>query len=948
MHRILYTLIVCILAIPNLMGKDTHYSYTQLSINEGLSQANVTSILLDQKGDLWIGTKNGLNQYAQQEMKNFFHKIMDKNSLPDNLILHLEEDSLENLWVATANGLAIYNREQNDFRTLTRGRVQSSLCIEGGVLFGGDNVLYFYNYHTKELERIHIQPEGPTIVPIEYRIQKILPFEGTKVLIGTRKKGLFTYDYQTREVKSLTKHFPVFLLFSVCIASDQCIYASFYGNGVYRFDHSGNILDSYMTKNSGLNNNYVMDMLEHKGKLWMATDGGGINMLDLQTNQISNLTHTSGNRASLPANSITKLYKDYHDNLWIGTVRGGTFSIQESYINTYQDVVMNNPSGLTEKSVSSIYEEKNGKLWIGTDGGGINLYDPSTDKFSHFPATYGDKVVSIAELSEDELLVSLYTKGIFTFNKKTGSYKNFIVVDEETNQKECFYGYLPLVSQVSDDKIYIISYGSWIYHIKEKKFAPLQLPKKSKENTSALKLAYSNHEFSLLQQGKLAFMVTQKDDSAQLLFETNANEEINSMTYDANQQTVWIGTNHGLAYYRMDEKIYRPFPTNLFNSISYLTTDQQGRLWICAENKLFSYTIGENKFTLWNASDGYLPNEIQSKFQMTRNKEFIYLSGSQGLVKIAASIESTETEEPEIYLSDVLYNGQPSLAQIQDGSFSLPWDYQSLVVTFGIKSKDVFQKHLFKFTINTPLGEHSIERYEPNLNLSALSPGKYTLSASCYAKDGSEIRPIQLLTLTVSPPWYKSTWFILLLVLTLTNIFIGTGLWMHRKKTRKMKGDVGELLQTILYSLDTKDDEMEECVPKEKESSEEPTIPVPPPTLSEADQAFLEKMDKLINDNLSNENLSIKFLMDNLAMSRASLYNKVKALTGMGVNDYINRIRIERSVYLLTQTNMSINEISYEVGFSYPRYFSTSFKQVKGMTPTRFKEESKKKGSEPI
>ena len=72
------------------------------------------------------------------------------------------------------------------------------------------------------------------------------------------------------------------------------------------------------------------------------------------------------------------------------------------------------------------------------------------------------------------------------------------------------------------------------------------------------------------------------------------------------------------------------------------------------------------------------------------------------------------------------------------------------------------------------------------------------------------------------------------------------------------------------------------------------------------------------------------------------VYNKVKFLTGLGVNDYINRLRIEKSVFLLTNTNMNINEISYEVGFSYPRYFSTSFKQIKGMTPTRFKEENKK------
>ena len=148
-----------------------------------------------------------------------------------------------------------------------------------------------------------------------------------------------------------------------------------------------------------------------------------------------------------------------------------------------------------------------------------------------------------------------------------------------------------------------------------------------------------------------------------------------------------------------------------------------------------------------------------------------------------------------------------------------------------------------------------------------------------------------------------------------------------------MKGDVGEFLQTVLHSLNTEEDKTGQTENKE-----------PQQVLNEADQVFLDKMDRLIHENLSNEELSAKFLTDHLAMSRASLYNKVKALTGMGVNDYINRIRIERSVYLLTNTDMSINEISYEVGFSYPRYFSTSFKQMKGMTPTRFKEENKKKG----
>lgn len=936
MHRLSFTIITYLFSILCLCGKNSHYSYTQLSINEGLSQANVEAILLDQRGDLWVGTKNGLNHYTQQEMKNYFHRLTDKNSLPHSRVHHLEEDSLGNIWAGTVNGLVMYDREHKHFHTMTRGTVKASFCIPGGVLFGGDNALYFYRYDTQELERIHIHPEGPNTHPIEYRVQKIIPFKEDVLLIGTRKKGLYTYDCRNREIKPFAENLPHFLLFSIYQASNQSLYVSFYGHGVYRLDLQGNLIQNYTTYNSSLSNNYVMDIMEHDGKLWLATDGGGINMIDLETEQFSHLTHITGDKTSLPANSITKLYKDYHNNLWVGSVTAGVFTVKNSYIKTYQDVAMNNPNGLTERTVASIYEEEDGLLWIGTDGGGMNLYDPKKDRFTHYPDTYGDKVISITGFSDDELLVSLYTKGLFTFNKKTGKYKRFIIVDKETDHKECYYGYLPLLSQVSKNKIYIISFGAWIYHTDSRTFTPLSMPKESQGNSAALKLAYTNEEFSLLQQSNIAYIVDQQTNNVRYLFETIDNEEITSMTYNPENRTVWIGTNHGLGYYQMEQKEYKRLPTGMFNSVSYLTMDLQGRLWICAENKLFSYNLQEEAFTSWNKSDGYLPNEIQSNFQTTRMKDFIYLNGSQGLVRIATSIESTSQEAPQVYLSEVHYNGKTADSLIENNQLEIPWDYHSLVLSLGIKSEDIFQKNLLKYTVRSSSGEYSFESYEPQLNLSSLSPDKYSLWVSCYNKDGNENPSVQLLTLLVSPPWYQSSWF-----LTFAGIFIigftaGCARWMHLKKTRQMKGDVGEFLQTVLHSLN-KEDEME------KEASGIAEIPAPQPVLNEADKTFLEKMDKLIQDNLSNEELSAKFLTDHLAMSRASLYNKVKALTGMGVNDYINRIRIERSMYLLTNTDMSINEISYEVGFSYPRYFSTSFKQVKGMTPTRFKEENKKK-----
>jgi YesN/AraC family two-component response regulator len=115
-------------------------------------------------------------------------------------------------------------------------------------------------------------------------------------------------------------------------------------------------------------------------------------------------------------------------------------------------------------------------------------------------------------------------------------------------------------------------------------------------------------------------------------------------------------------------------------------------------------------------------------------------------------------------------------------------------------------------------------------------------------------------------------------------------------------------------------------------------------TISNADEIFMMKFNKIISENLSNPDLTIEYLTDTMAMSRASLYNKVKALTDMGVNDYINKIRIEKAAQLLIKSDMNIAEISCEVGFTYQRYFSSLFKKCKGLTPSEFRDRNREAG----
>jgi AraC-like DNA-binding protein len=64
----------------------------------------------------------------------------------------------------------------------------------------------------------------------------------------------------------------------------------------------------------------------------------------------------------------------------------------------------------------------------------------------------------------------------------------------------------------------------------------------------------------------------------------------------------------------------------------------------------------------------------------------------------------------------------------------------------------------------------------------------------------------------------------------------------------------------------------------------------------------------------------------------------MKNITGMGINDYINKYRIGMACALLRETNKSIADIAFETGFSSQRYFSTLFKQVTGQTPSSYRE----------
>lgn len=106
--------------------------------------------------------------------------------------------------------------------------------------------------------------------------------------------------------------------------------------------------------------------------------------------------------------------------------------------------------------------------------------------------------------------------------------------------------------------------------------------------------------------------------------------------------------------------------------------------------------------------------------------------------------------------------------------------------------------------------------------------------------------------------------------------------------------------------------------------------------LVKKDIQLLEKINQVIEENLQNSDYNIDAIAETLGFSRSAFFKKLKSLTGLAPVDLIKEIRLNKSVELLKNTDMTISEIAYEVGFKEAGYYGKCFRKKYNQTPTEF------------
>lgn len=751
-----------------------YYHFKQLSIKEGLP-SSVTALYSDTNNSLWIGTAQGIYRFDGEDIKRY--ALPGELRTGSHYINYIDGDKQDRIWMLTSKGISYYEHNKDSLQILLREGypIKASTVYADGenLVIPITDTLLIYN---KELKLDRAIPFSNN----KLRIITMLSYDAQHYLVNTSQGELKLLEKQTGRLKEPPFNETANVHFFYRDSSGR-FWISYYAKGVKCYSREGKLLTTYATHNSGLSNDIVLDIEEWDGTIWLATDGGGVNIIYPDTREIQVLSTQKDQH--FPANSVSYLCQS-NNHMWIGMVREGVLGAQKSFITTYTKASLDPSSGLSEKCPLCLWEDTDGSIWIGTDGGGINRFDPQTERFTHYPQTAGGKIVSICPLSDTELLLSSFTKGFYRLNKKTGSYQPLHLPDKEVEEK-LVHSSAPVNLRVNDDGE-IELYGATVCRYNPVEHKLTRIPVNVK-NLLATWVYFGNYRsYPFFHDRRNIFQYNKEKGQYEILF-YDENNQVLAAGIDTTG-TLWTSGPEGVSRYFLasnrKESVRLPDGNDVITS---LVIDREGIVWMGSLGVLYAYDPSKNHFVIYNTMDGVLPNDFLPKPVLVASDGNVYIGGAEGLVRINKKLKGFSIPPPvTLRLRKILLNGT-TLPSAQHSNLKVSHNFSTLDIHALPDGSDVFHKRIYRFRIHG-LNNGYIELAQPHVILHTLPPGEFQITAQCTQNDGNWSPEFTLLRLTVLPPWWGSAWFITLCI----GLAILLSIYMFRLHDRKLQRKLQE------------------------------------------------------------------------------------------------------------------------------------------------------------
>ena len=446
MKRIVLSLYIILSTLYLNAGEQ--YIYTKISNQNGLT-STVNCIYKEKDGAVWLGTPRGLYSFNGYNIKHFNDSLFIGRAVYD-----IEEDIKGGIWILTDRWIMHRKKGEEIFKVVGCAEEKEtpsfmSMCQdEEGLWFGGVGCIYRYTYKEEQLSYF---------CSLGNRYCSIINKAGRSTLMCSSSNGSILVNTLSGELTDILTDSPKEVS-AVLTDSKGRLWIACYNHGIRVYEKDWTLRRSYSTGNSSLSSDLVICLTEKDGKIWAGTDGGGINVIDLENDKLTVLSYIPGDSSSFPAHSIKSIYTDNYGNIWAGSTRDGLIKVSPSGMKTYSDSHIGLSDGMTNHTVLCLFQEEDDDVvWIGTDGGGLNRFDPGSKKFTHYPGTLGTKIITISTYSEAELALSVYSGGIWIFNKHTGSVRPLEIKDEALCYFMKYTGRSLLTSNGKNGELYLLA-----------------------------------------------------------------------------------------------------------------------------------------------------------------------------------------------------------------------------------------------------------------------------------------------------------------------------------------------------------------------------------------------------------------------------------------------------------------------------------------------------------
>jgi ligand-binding sensor domain-containing protein/signal transduction histidine kinase len=719
---------------------------------EGMPDVYIKCIYQDSKGYLWLGTPNGLARFDGIESRNF----SIKDGLPDDFILAIAEDRSGNTWIGTnRGGLSCLRQNQVKNYTTRDGlpgiKITAVAVDKNSITWLGTNkgIARFDAVH----DRFTTYTEKDGLVSDQ--IIDIIAARDGSIRIGT-VKGLSCFvdgnfhNYTTKNglTGSLVNH----LLEDTRARTWICT-----NNGITCLDEGK---FSHYSTADGLVDNLVLSAAEDRyGNIWFGTVNG---LSRLTGGTFTNYTTKNG----LPGNVILSLSMDLEGNLWIGTTAGLSCLTSPDVINyTTKD-------GLPNNMILAIMEDKKGRHWFATEDGLSCCFNGKFKNYTTKEGLINNRVYTLGEAHDGKIWIgteggiSVYTPGKFTnYTTRDGLSSNAVESIVQDRNGVTWVGTLAGLNYFSGNKFLVPRFSNTTLDVEARKIV------EDREGNLWIGTPFGLYRLSPTRDKLKLFSTGQGLPHSYIL----------SIAEDS-QKNIWVGTRRGLGCLKQGRFIVYTTENGLPDDKCYfIIEDSRGYLWVGTSKGMARFD--GKTFKIYTVKNGLPTKNWGTGIEDSKN--YLWIGGVYGVTRFNPALERYNPVPPPVYIASikVLEENMPlsELSRLKYNQNFIRFGFVGL--SFSVPGSVVYKYQL------EGIDKDWRESSQRSISYPYLPPGDYRFQVKAVNNDGIESREPAQILFKILPPFWKTVWFILLLVLVLLTMAILSVSWRIRHVKVKMANE---------------------------------------------------------------------------------------------------------------------------------------------------------------